>query len=100
MSPSLRACLIACLGILALGADPKPAEPPEGVLPVGADGRPLNLDFETGTLKDWTAEGDAFRGQPIKGDTVAARRRDMTSRHQGQYWIGVTSCTGTGPRAR
>ena len=34
--------------------------PPAGVLPVGADGKPLNLDFETGTLQDWTAEGEAF----------------------------------------
>ena len=60
----------------------------EGVLPVGKDGQPLNLDFETGTLQDWSAEGDAFKDQPIKGDTVAARRGDMKSRHQGQYWIG------------
>ena len=59
-----------------------------GVLPVGADGKPLNLDFETGTLKDWTLEGDAFKGQPIKGDTVYARRKDNKSEHQGQYWIG------------
>ncbi|WP_020468841.1 PVC-type heme-binding CxxCH protein [Zavarzinella formosa] len=60
----------------------------DGVLPVGTDGKPLNLDFETGTLKDWTATGDAFKDQPIKGDTVAARRGDMRSRHQGQWWIG------------
>ena len=60
-----------------------------GVLPVGADGKPLNLDFETGTLKDWTAEGEAFQGQPIKGDTVFKRRGDMRSQHQGQYWIGT-----------
>jgi hypothetical protein len=33
----------------------------DGVLPVGSDGKPLNLDFETGTLKDWTATGDASR---------------------------------------
>ena len=46
-----------------------------GTLPTDAKGIPLNLDFETGTLKDWTAEGDAFAGQPIKGDTVAPRRR-------------------------
>ncbi len=61
---------------------------PKGVLPTGADGKPLNLDFETGTLKDWTADGDAFKGQPIKGDTVHPRRADMHSRHQGRYWIG------------
>ena len=60
----------------------------DGVLPLGADGKPLNLDFETGTLKDWTAAGDAFQGQPVKGDLVAARRGDMRSRHQGDYWVG------------
>ena len=69
-----------------------PAQPPAdndlGHPAVGADGRPLNLDFETGTLKDWTADGTAFRDQPIKGDTVAPRRGDMKSRHQGQYWVG------------
>ena len=67
----------SCLAILLLllGSPVWGAEPPEGTLPVGADGKPLNLDFETGTLKDWTAEGDAFAGQPIKGDTVAAAPR-------------------------
>ena len=64
------------------------AEPPQGVLPKGADGKPLNLDFETGTLKDWTAQGEAFKDQPIKGDTVYPRRNDNRSMHQGQYWIG------------
>jgi putative membrane-bound dehydrogenase-like protein len=69
---------------LALVASAAPA----GVLPAGADGKPLNLDFETGTLKDWTAEGEAFRGQPIKGDTVHARRSDMKAELQGQFWVG------------
>ncbi|HEY3788356.1 MAG TPA: PVC-type heme-binding CxxCH protein, partial [Urbifossiella sp.] len=74
---------------LANSADPAAdAARLDGVLPVGADGKPLNLDFETGTLKDWTATGDAFKDQPIKGDTVFARRNDNHSRHQGQYWIG------------
>src|SRR5947209_4989540 len=68
--------------------------PREGVLPTGADGKPLNLDFETGTLKDWKAEGEAFAGQPIKGDTVAPRRNDMKSQHQGQYWIGTYERAG------
>ncbi|OWK46868.1 PVC-type heme-binding CxxCH protein [Fimbriiglobus ruber] len=76
------------LATLIAGADPAVKTPPGGVLPVGADGKPLNLDFETGTLKDWTATGEAFKDQPIKGDAVAARRGDMKSGHQGEYWIG------------
>ncbi len=77
--------LLLALALLSPAADPTPKA---GVLPVGTDGQPLNLDFETGTLKDWTAEGEAFKGQPIKGDAVAARRGDMKSGHQGQFWIG------------
>src|SRR4051812_6274453 len=84
---------------LALVASADPAKtPPEGVLPVGADGRPLNLDFETGTLKDWTAEGAAFQGQPVKGDTVAPRRGDNKSAHQGQFWIGGYELHGDKPQ--
>lgn len=70
----------------------------EGVRPAGADGRPLNLDFETGTLQDWKAEGAAFAGQPVKGDAVAARRADMKSQHQGQYWVGTFERSGDGPQ--
>jgi putative membrane-bound dehydrogenase-like protein len=74
------------------------ADEDRGVLPVGADGKPLNLDFETGTLKDWTATGNAFAGQPIKGDTVHPRRADMRSRHQGSYWIGTYERAGDAPQ--
>ncbi len=73
---------------VALLAPAQPAANDVGVLPLGADGKPLNLDFETGTLKDWTLAGDAFKDQPIKGDTVVKRRADNRSRHQGEYWIG------------
>ncbi len=59
-----------------------------GELPRDATGKALNLDFETGSLAGWVAEGDAFKDQPIEGDTVAARRSDMKSQHQGQFWIG------------
>jgi putative membrane-bound dehydrogenase-like protein len=69
-----------------------------GVLPVAADGKPLNLDFETGTLKDWVAEGKAFEGQPIKGDTVYTRRKDNKSQHQGNYWIGGYERLGDKPQ--
>ena len=75
----------ALLLTLALASS---ADPADGVLPNGKNGKPLNLDFETGTLKDWTAEGKAFEDQPILGDTVAARRGDNKSEHQGKYWIG------------
>jgi putative membrane-bound dehydrogenase-like protein len=65
-----------------------------GTLPMGANGKPLNFDFESGTLADWTATGKAFEGQPIKGDTVATRRTDMKSQHAGQYWIGTYEANG------
>ncbi len=70
------------------GEGEKLPEPMDGIKPKTADGRILNLDFETGTLDDWKAEGTAFTGQPIKGDTVAARRGDMRSGHRGNFWIG------------
>jgi putative membrane-bound dehydrogenase-like protein len=83
---------------LALAPLSPAQKPDEGVLPVGADGKPLNLDFETGTLKDWTATGEAFKGMPIKGDTVAKRRPDMRSNHQGQFWIGGYERAGDKPQ--
>jgi putative membrane-bound dehydrogenase-like protein len=92
------------LGVLALlpwtgiGAAAPRAEPAEGVLPVGTDGKPLNLDFETGTLKDWTARGEAFAGQPVEGDTVQPRRGDMHSQHQGRFWVGTYERRGDAPQ--
>lgn len=59
-----------------------------GTIPSDAAGRPLNLGFEAGTLADWTAEGAAFQGQPIEGDTVHAHRGDMRSGHAGRFWVG------------
>src|SRR5262245_57597417 len=102
---SMAACSLSwlLLGLIIMSAvltaqeAPKPVSPP-GVLPRGTDGKPLNLDFETGDLRDWTAEGDAFKNQPIKGDTVAKRRADMRSEHQGQYWIGGYEKYGDKPQ--
>src|SRR5438552_1480149 len=87
---------LATLGVLLVLAVATRAD--DGIRPVGADGQPLNLDFETGTLKDWKPEGDAFAGQPIKGDTVHPRRTDMKSEHQGQYWIGTYERQGDKPQ--
>ncbi len=69
-----------------------------GIQPVGLDGKVLNLDFETGDLRDWTiVSGSAFSQQPVEGDLVRARRADMQSNHQGKYWIGGFERTGDKP---
>jgi putative membrane-bound dehydrogenase-like protein len=102
----MRALALSLAALLAAtlappSADPQPtpkSSADEGVLPVGADGKPLNLDFETGTLQHWRAEGEAFIGQPIKGDTVHSRRSDMKSRHAGRYWIGTYEVKGDPPQ--
>ncbi len=69
-----------------------------GVRPLGPDNEPLNLDFEAGDLRDWTSSGSAFESQPIEGDTVRTRRADMTSAHQGAFWIGGYERQGDRPR--
>jgi putative membrane-bound dehydrogenase-like protein len=58
-----------------------PRVPPEGEAPA-AGGRPLNLDFETGTLENWTADGDAFA--IVKADTTAAPGAQKSA---GMYWV-------------
>jgi putative membrane-bound dehydrogenase-like protein len=71
-----------------------------GELPRSADGRPLNLDFERGTLEDWTAEGEAFQGQPIKGD-IDPKRPLADGKHsllQGNYWVGGFELKQDGPQ--
>ncbi|HEY7499991.1 MAG TPA: PVC-type heme-binding CxxCH protein [Vicinamibacterales bacterium] len=50
----------------------------EGV-PVLVDGRRLNLDFEAGTLDDWTAGGDAF--------AIANEDPQKRVNASGGYWV-------------
>ncbi len=66
------------------------AAPPVSIAPLDEARRPLNLGFEEGTLNDWTATGEAFKGQPIKGPIDANRPfgGGKVSNHQGEYWIG------------
>jgi putative membrane-bound dehydrogenase-like protein len=66
----------------------------QGTVPTDVTGRQLNLDFEKGTLADWRAEGSAFQGQPVEGDTVSRRRSDMHSRHAGRFWVGSYESKG------
>lgn len=74
------------------------AAPNDGIKPVGKDGHALNLDFEDGSLKDWTPTGNAFDKQPTQGDTVIKRRGDMKSGHQGEYWVGSFEAGGDAPQ--
>ena len=74
-------------------AQPKPYTPPalpKGVLPKGENGQVLNLDFEKGTLADWTAKGKAFVGQPIAGEIDPKRKfgEGKTAKPQGNFWLG------------
>ena len=72
-------------------ADAKPTPPlPGGVLPIGADGKPLNTDFETGDLRDWTATGDVAKGQPTKGPINQNRKfgAGRVANHVGDFWFG------------
>jgi len=82
-----------------LAAGEAPAAPAtdrnRGERPKGEGGGMLDLDFESGDLRDWTPTGDAFAGQPVRGDTVAARGREP-SRHQGERWIGGYELHGDG----
>jgi putative membrane-bound dehydrogenase-like protein len=59
----------------------------EGV-PPEANGRVLNLDFETGSLEDWTATGDAF--DVVKGDGLpegGAEKASVVRGQSGAYWV-------------
>jgi hypothetical protein len=67
---------------------------PARIVPRVPGGSPT-LDFESGDLSGWTATGDAFEDQPVRGDTVAARGREP-SLHQGEYWIGGYEKHGDG----
>ncbi|MGE3780588.1 MAG: PVC-type heme-binding CxxCH protein, partial [Pirellulaceae bacterium] len=70
--------------------EPTPPEPPgtAGVFPRGANGAELNLGFESGTLDDWSATGDAFARQPVNRDGISQRWPDQASGKQGDYFVG------------
>lgn len=70
----------------------------DSVIPRATDGRPLNLGFEAGDLRDWQANGKAFDQALIRGDVVSQRRADMKSNHEGEFWIGGFERTGDDPK--
>jgi len=91
-----RACALFCAAAFSWVSLASAAI--EGITPVGKNAELLNLDFETGSLKDWTVTGKAFDGQPVNGDTVSKRRTDMQSQHAGSFWIGTYEVAEDGPQ--
>jgi putative membrane-bound dehydrogenase-like protein len=69
----------------------EPRVPSDGV-PAQANGRVLNLDFESGTLEDWTATGDAFA--LVKGDIVPGQAPDTRGGKASAYWVGSNTAGG------
>lgn len=57
-----------------------------GQLPV-KDGKPLNLNFETGNLNDWTATGDAFTKGLISEEPSPLHEKEMHIGFGGKYFI-------------
>ncbi len=51
------------------------------------NGRPLNLDFETGTLQDWIATGDAFANPLVSADPSPLHEPDVKLGFAGKYSI-------------
>ncbi len=96
--PCLHLALFVCLlvafssGVLKANDDKGVNQPVNaaGWLPKDAAGLALNLNFETGSLQDWTATGTAFEGQPIRGPIDQKRPfgAGKKSQHTGEFWIG------------
>jgi len=69
-----------------------------GQLPT-KDGQPLNLDFETGTLQNWKATGDAFTNPLFTEDPSPVHEKDMRIGFAGKYFLssgGTTNYKLTG----
>ena len=90
--PWCRLALALLLAVPSLAWADDAINHPEGnpgELPVGEDGQPLNFDFETGTLEDWTATGTAWEQQPFKGEIADNKGRPFLegkkSLHTGEW---------------
>jgi putative membrane-bound dehydrogenase-like protein len=57
-----------------------------GILPKKA-GKVLNLNFETGTLKDWKATGDAFVNPLVGQDASSIYEKDQHPGLTGKYFL-------------
>ncbi len=63
------------------------------------DGQPLNLNFESGSLKDWTATGTAFANPLITEDPSPMHEKEMRIGFEGKYFLssgGIANAKLTG----
>lgn len=70
----------------------------KGLLPK-KDGKTLNLNFETGTLQDWKATGDAFSNPLVSSDPSPMHEKDMHIGMEGKFFVssgGTKNYTRTG----
>lgn len=51
------------------------------------NGKPLNLNFESGDLTDWIASGDAFTNPLVSSDPSPVHAKDMTIGFEGKYFL-------------
>ncbi|MBX2924669.1 MAG: hypothetical protein KF746_20880 [Chitinophagaceae bacterium] len=58
----------------------------KGSLPL-SNGKPLNLNFESGTLRDWTAEGTAFQNGLIGQTPSPKHEKDVNIQQEGKFFI-------------
>jgi putative membrane-bound dehydrogenase-like protein len=61
-------------------------KPIKGSLPT-TNGKPLNLNFETGSLLDWTAEGDAFQAPIYDSDPSSVHHPEDPILMEGKYFV-------------
>ncbi|KAA6439792.1 dehydrogenase [Dyadobacter flavalbus] len=57
------------------------------------NGQPLNLNFEQGTLKDWTATGDAFVNPVFSADPSPVHEKEMHIGLEGKHFISSGGTT-------
>jgi microsomal dipeptidase-like Zn-dependent dipeptidase len=63
---------------------------PSNMAGATAGPRPACFDFESGDLSGWTAEGEAFLRQPVRGDRfVTSQARPGIIPLGGDYWNGL-----------
>jgi len=87
------------VAVLALSSLSALAAAPASIAPADDAGRVMNPGFEEGTLSDWIAAGEAFRGQPVKGPIDVKRPfgAGKVSNHQADFWIGGYEMLRDGP---